>query len=87
MTKNMKIRRLERQNNTLRKANQALREKLPSVDYKKKIEENLDKFESINDDLLDLYRKLHKCRIHGRRTYLRYVFGMLKIKIKQAFML
>ena len=62
-------------------------EKLPSVDYMKKMEENLDRFETINDDLLDLYRKLHKCRIQGKCTYLRYLFGMLKIKVKQALML
>ena len=87
MTKKQKIRRLGKQNEALRKKNIELREKTPTVEYAKQIDKSVDKFEGINDELLKLYKELHKARIQRKNTFWRYKFGILKIRIKQKMKL
>ena len=60
-----------------------LRSQIPTHEYMKKIDKSLDKFEDINDELLQLYKELHKNRIQRKNTYWKYRLGILKIYIKQ----
>lgn len=83
MTKNRKIKHLEKQNKTLRKKNKELRSQIPTREYIKKMNKSFDEFENINEELLKLYKELHKDRIRGKKHYWKYQFGILKIHIKQ----
>lgn len=83
MTKKMKIKRLKQQNEKLIEQNMKLRQKIPMDEYAKKIDESLEKFDDINDDLVKLYRQLHMCRLQNKRTGLRYRLGIWGIKIRQ----
>lgn len=87
VTKNRKIKRLEKQNNILRNRNTELRKKIPTIEYARKIDKSLDTFENINDELLQLYKELHKNRIQRKNTYWKYKLGILKIQIKQKLKL
>lgn len=87
MRKNRTVKRLEHQNDMLRKRNTELRKQIPTRNYTKKIENALDQFENINDELLQLYKKLHKDRIQRKKTYWKYKLGILKIHIKQKLKL
>lgn len=82
MTKNRKIKRLEKQNQALQQQNQELRNKIPTEEYASRIDRSLEQFESINDDLIDLYHQLHRNRLQRRYTYWKYQFAILLIKWK-----
>lgn len=83
MTNKMKIKRLKQQNNYLIEQNMKLRQKIPMIVYARKIDENLEKFDRINDDLMRLYRKLHLCALRNKRTTLRYRWRIFMIKVRQ----
>ncbi len=81
--KNRTLKRLERQNDTLRKRNTVLRKQIPTREYIKKIEHSLNQFEDINHELLKLYKDLYTNKNHLRNYYWKYKLGVLKIHIKQ----
>ena len=81
----MKIKRLKQQNEYLIEQNMKLRQKIPIGEYAKKIDENLEKFDQINDDLIKLYKQLHVCHLKDKKTAMRYRLGILMIKLKQFF--
>lgn len=83
MTLKRKIKRLEKQNDHLRRENHDLGNQIPSSEYADKIDRSLERFEHINDDLMQLYLELHKnqrLRIH---TYWKYRFAIFRIKLLQ----
>ena len=82
-TNHRKVKRLEKQNDTLRKQNQELRNKIPTQEYASKIEQSLERFESINDDLIQLYHELHRNRLRHRHIYWKYQLMVLWIKLKR----
>lgn len=77
-----KIKHLEKQNDTLRKQNRELRNKIPIQEYASKIDQSLDRFESINDNLIQLYHELHCNRLRHRQIYWKYQLAILWIKMK-----
>ncbi len=85
MTRNRKIKRLEKQNQALRQQNQALRNKIPAEEYANKMNRSLERFENINDDLTDLYHQLCRNRLQHKNIYLKYQLGILWIRLKQRF--
>ncbi|MCH5267775.1 MAG: hypothetical protein J1E62_05460 [Lachnospiraceae bacterium] len=85
MTNKMKIKRLKKQNENLIEQNIKLRKKIPTKEYAKRIDKDIERFESINDDLLKLYKELHKCSLQNKRTAWKYMVGVFCIKIKQFF--
>lgn len=78
-----KIKRLEKQNQTLQRQNRELRNKIPTQEYASKIDRSLERFESINDGLVDLYHELHRNRLQHRHIYWKYQFAVLWIKLKR----
>lgn len=81
-TNHRKIKRLEKQNETLRKQNLELRNKIPIQEYASRIDQSLDRFENINDDLIQLYHELHRNRLRHRHIYWKYQLMVLWIKLK-----
>lgn len=77
-----KYKRLEKQNDALRKQNRELRNKIPLQEYASKIDQSLDRFENINDDLIQLYHELHRNRLRHRHIYWKYQLATLWIKLK-----
>lgn len=83
MTLKRKIKHLEKQNNNLRRQNHDLRNQIPTSEYADKIDRSLERFERINDDLMQLYLELHRnqrLRIH---TYWKYCFAIFRVKLQQ----
>lgn len=62
-----------------------LRQKIPIDEYAKKIDEGLEKFDQINDDLVKLYKQLHACQLKNKKTAIRYRLEIFMIKLKQFF--
>lgn len=83
MTKNRKIKKLEKQNTSLCKENQELRNKIPSQEYASKMDRALDHFESINDNLILLYQEQYQNQRRRRRIYWKYQLAILWIRLKQ----
>lgn len=83
MTKNRKIKRLQKQNDSLIKQNIELRNKIPTAEYARKMDRDLDRFEDINDELLKLYHEMHVMKLKNKGTAFRYKFGVFKIKVRQ----
>lgn len=81
-TNSRKMKRLEKQNETLRKQNRDLRNIIPTREYASKIDQSLDRFENINDDLIQLYHDLHRNRLRHRQIYWKYQLMLLWIKLK-----
>lgn len=83
MTKNRTIKHLKQQNERLRRQNLELKNKIPSAEYAEQLERALDRFENINDNLLQLY--LERCHNQWQRriTYWKYRLAILWIKLQQ----
>lgn len=83
MTLKRKIRHLEKENDNLRRQNRDLRNQIPSSEYADKIDRSLERFEHINDDLMQLYLELHRNQRLRRYTYWKYRFAIFRIKLQQ----
>lgn len=79
------IKRLQKQNAALRQQNKILRNKTPSEEYTDRIEHSLNRFEDINDALLELYLEQYRHLFRHRLLYGKYWFAILRIKWKQRF--
>lgn len=83
MTKNRKIKTLEKQNASLYKENRELRTRIPSQEYANKMDRSLDRFESINDNLMLLYQEQYRNQRRRRHIYRKYQLAILWIRLKQ----
>lgn len=83
MTKNRKIRALEKQNASLYKENRELRNKIPAQEYASKMDRTLDQFENINDHLMLLYQEQYRNQRKRRQIYWQYQLAILWIRLKQ----
>lgn len=84
-TNNQNIKYLKKQNDILRKQNQKLRNQISTQEYAIKLKHSLDRFDRINDDLIQLYHDLHHNHLRHKHIYWKYQLMILWIKLKKRY--